>query len=88
MIVYRCLPLFSERSGEMTGVLQQEGTLVTDACGSCVRTDEGGISDAASWSPTLSEAWESCASRVDLIAERLRVQAEVCRTRATEEACS
>lgn len=88
MIVYRCLPLFSEYSGEMNGVLQQQGTLVTDAGGSCVRTDKGGVSDTVGWCPTPSEAWECCAARVDAMAETLRAQADACRVRATEEACS
>jgi len=88
MTVYRCVPLFREHTGQMGGILQQQGTLVTDAGGSHVRTSGGLMSDTAGWLPTPSEAWECCADEIDAIAETLRVQATACRTRATEEACA
>jgi hypothetical protein len=88
MTVYRCLPLFREHTGEMNGVLQQQGTLVTDSAGSHVRTSEGLMSDVIGWRPTPSEAWECCGLQIDHIADKLRLQATACRTRATEEACS
>jgi hypothetical protein len=88
MTVYRCVPLFREHTGKMSGILQQQGTLVTDAGGSHVRTSGGLMSDTASWRLTPSEAWECCADEIDAIAETLRVQATACRTRATEEACA
>jgi hypothetical protein len=88
MTVYRCLPLFQEWTGEMSGILQQQGTLVTDKGGSHVRTSEGFHSDTIGWRPTPSEAWECCGVQIDQIADKLRTQATACRTRATEEACS
>lgn len=88
MTVYRCTPLFREYAGEMSGILQQQGTLVTDKAGSYVRTSGGLMSDTAGWSPTRWLAWEVCADEIDSIAEALRVQATACRTRAAEEACA
>jgi hypothetical protein len=88
MTVYRCLPLFREHTGEMSGILQQQGALITDQSGSHVRTREGLMSDAVGWRPTPSEAWEHCAHQIDNIADKLRLQATACRTRSTEEACT
>lgn len=82
MTLYRCVPLYS--AGQIVGIVQQHGTLD----GEVVVLPDGNVSEPEGWHPTPSQAWEACGESIDATAETLLRQADGCRTRATEEACS